>query len=167
MDMTIPLRPPQLPSEPAVVPAVDRDARLAMELVAQLRPREEVAQAYGLSNKQLMDKLRNPQFRTILKNAKEVWSSDNNVKERIRAKAGLLVEDSLLDIYNIVTNPNITPSVRNQSFSHLANVADVSSPDRGSASGGGFRVVINLPDKKQATIEAKPVIEGELDNDME
>jgi hypothetical protein len=60
----------------------------------------------------------------------------------------MLVEDSLLDIYEIVTDQGATPSVRNQSFQNLAKVAGLDQPQKGGE-GGGLRIVFNMPTGEQ------------------
>lgn len=136
-----------------------RDARLAAELIANLRPRKDIAAAYGYTEAQLVARVRSDKgFRSVLRNTKEVWESDSNARERVRQKAALLVEDGLLDIYGILTDTQVTPNVRVQSFETLAKVADVATPTK-DGGGSGFKVVINLPNQ-QAT-ELRPAIDVE------
>jgi len=155
----------QIPTLPVPEPETNsRDARLASELVANLRPRTEVAQAYGYTPAALSAKLRDSGFKRILRETKELWESDTNAKDRIRKKAALLVEDSLLDIYGIVTDDSVTPNVRNASFENLAKVADVTAPSKGGVGeGSGFKVVINLPDPDKSVTLSAPIIEHEAE----
>lgn len=137
-----------------------KDSRLAMELIANLRPREDIAHAYGYSVTELAAKIKKDKgFRTIINEARRIWESDDNAKARVRAKAALLIEDGLLDIYSILTDPTVTPNVRVSSFESLAKVADVSTPTK-EGGGGGFRVVINLPEKG-SPVAVAPIIEHE------
>ena len=138
------------------------DAKLAMELAAQLRPAEDIAEAYGYTPKQLARKIKKPEFRTVLTEAKSLWNADTNIRERIRAKAGMLVEDSLLDIYNIVTDQAVTANVRNQSFQSLTRVAAVDSAEK-TVEGAAFKVVINIPDQPAVPITLQNVLEHEED----
>jgi hypothetical protein len=143
-----------------------RDSRLAAELVAKLRSREDVAEAYGLSEEQLLKKLREPGFKRILQDTREAWESDSNTRQRVRAKAGLLVEDALLDMYSIATDAEVNASTRVSSFDSLTRVADVSAPSKDGAGGGsGFKVIINLPDKDPIAIVAQQAaeLEGEYE----
>jgi hypothetical protein len=146
----------ELPANPQPQ-VLSRDARLAAELVANLRPREEVAAAYGYTVAQMGQKLRNPEFRKIIRETREAWSADKNVKERVRIKAGLLVEDSLLDVFAIVSDHTASHVARTNAFSQLTKVASMDSPDKG-ADGSGFKVIINLPNQAPVQI-AGPVYE--------
>tara|TARA_R110002167_G_scaffold6249_9_gene28571 strand:- start:10590 stop:10913 length:324 start_codon:yes stop_codon:yes gene_type:complete len=103
-----------------------------------------------------------PAFSNIVDNAREIWSSDMNVKERIRTKAALLVEGSLLDMYGLVSDPGVNGAVRNASFVNLAKVAEVDGSGRGSGGdGNGFKLIINLPSQDPITVQA---IEGQVED---
>ena len=137
-----------------------RDAKLAMEIVADIRERDEIVAAYGYTDETFKLKLQDTLFQQRLREAKVLWTADTNVKERIRTKAGMLVEDSLLDIYGIVSDQSVNPATRNQSFQNLARVAAVDQPDK-TDTGSGFKVVINLPDQQPVQLEAQPYEHGE------
>ena len=153
---------PPTPAEltPTAQRGNDHDAKMAMELVSDIRPRSEVAAAYGYSPAQLKNKINNESFRVILREAKRLWSADANSKDRARLKAGMLVEDSLLDIYEIVTDKGATPAVRNQSFQNLAKVAGLDQPQKGGE-GAGLRIVFNMPSGEQEV--SLPAIDVDLD----
>lgn len=135
----------------------DTDSRLAVEVAVQIRPIAEVLVAYSLTRASLVRKLKDPMFRDMVKQAKSIWSSDLSIKERIRLKSQVLVEDSLLEIFSIVHAADMAVPAKLDAFKQLARVAEVDSPERGKGdSGSRFTVSINLGD----TI--KPiVIEGE------
>ena len=154
------LPPTPAESTPTAQRGNDHDAKLALELVSNLRPRSEVAAAYGYDTAQLKAKIANDSFRAILLEAKRLWSADTNSRDRARLKAGMLVEDSLLDIYEIVTDRNATPAVRNQSFQNLAKVAGLDQPNKHSDA-GGLRIVFNMPDGVQEV--SLPAIDMETD----
>jgi hypothetical protein len=131
----------------------DTDSRLAVEIAVQIRPISEVLVAYSLTRAGLVRKLKDPMFRDMVKQAKSIWSSDLSIKERIRLKAQVCVEDSLLEVFKIVHNVDMAVPAKLDAFKQLARVAEVDSPERGKGdSGSRFTVSINLGD----TI--KPVI---------
>lgn len=135
----------------------DTDSRLAVEIAIQIRPVAEILGVYNLSRKDLVRKLKDPMFRDMVKQAKSIWSSDLSVKERIRLKSQVLVEDSILEIFSILHNRDNAIPARLDAFKQLARVAEVDQPERGKGdTGSRFTVSINLGD----TI--KPVvIEGD------
>lgn len=133
------------------------DSRLAVEVAVQIRPISEVLVAYSLSRADLVRKLKDPMFRDMVKQAKSIWSSDLSIKERIRLKSQVLVEDSLLSIFSIVHNVDNAIPAKLDAFKQLARVAEVDSPERSRGdTGSRFTVSINLGD----TI-APVIIEGE------
>ena len=125
----------------------DKDSRLAVELAVQIRPVGELLNAYSISRRELADKLKDPMFRDMVKQAKTLWNSDLSVKERIRLKSQVLVEDSLLEVFSIVHSPDNAIPAKLDAFKQLARVAEVDSPDRGKGdTGSRFTVSINLGD---------------------
>jgi hypothetical protein len=135
----------------------DSDSRLAVELAVKLRPVSELLSTYNLSRADLVRKLKDSMFRDMVKQAKALWESDLSVKERIRLKSQILVEDSVLEVFQILHNKENAIPARLDAFKQLARVAEVDTPTKtGGGEGSRFTVSINLGD----TI--KPVvIEGE------
>jgi hypothetical protein len=135
----------------------DSDSRLAVEIAVQLRPIPEILGQYNLSRKGLVRKFKDPMFKDMVRQAKSLWNSDLSVKERIRLKSQVLVEDSILEIFSIIHNRDNAIPARLDAFKQLARVAEVDAPDRNSGSTGDrFTVHINLGD------QIKPVvIEGD------
>ena len=82
----------------------NKDSRLAVEIAVQIRPITEVLNTYSLSRSDLVLKLKDPMFRDMVKQAQSIWSSDLSIKERIRLKSQVLVEDSLLEIFRVIHN---------------------------------------------------------------
>ena len=107
----------------------------------------------------MVRKLRDPMFRDMVKQAKLLWNSDLSVKERIRLKSQVLVEDSLLAIFSIIHNQENAIPAKLDAFKQLSKVAEVDSPDRSKGdSGSRFTVSINLGDTvKPVVIEAENV----------
>jgi hypothetical protein len=131
----------------------DSDSRLAVEIAVQLRPVPEILKQYDLSRKDLVRKLKDPMFRDMVRQAKSLWNSDLSVKERIRLKSQILVEDSILEIFSMVHNRDNAIPARLDAFKQLARVAEVDSPDRSNAdTGSRFTVSINLGEKMSPVI---------------
>lgn len=125
----------------------DKDSRLAVELAVKIRPVAEILQHYSISRREMADKLRDPMFRDMVKQARSVWNSDLSIKERIRLKSQVLVEDSLLEVFSVIHNPDNAIPAKLDAFKQLARVAEVDSPERGKGdTGSRFTVSINLGD---------------------
>lgn len=131
----------------------DTDSRLAIELAVQIRPVAELLVHYNLSRAELVTKLKDRMFRDMVKQAKTLWHSDLSIKERIRLKSQVLVEDSLLSIFQIIHDANNAIPAKLDAFKQLSRVAEVEAPERGRGdTGSRFTVQINLGDS------APPVI---------
>ena len=121
-------------------------AQLAQELVAKLSPMQEVLERHGLTAPQLKMLLRDPQFLSIYKETKARWNGDLNAQERMRAKAQMLAEDSVMDIYEIVVDPMANPGQRIDAHKHLASLGDMlPKKDKDADIGGKVNITINIP----------------------
>ncbi len=123
----------------------DTDSRLAIEIAVQIRPINEVLLTYSTTRSELVTKLKDPMFRDMVKQAKRLWASDLSIKERIRLKSQVLVEDSLLTLFSIIHHQDNAVPAKLDAFKQLARVAEVDTPERAKADiGTRFTVEINL-----------------------
>lgn len=153
--MPLPSTTSSLPSSSAspLGPVTDFDSRLAVELAIQLVPVSDLLQRYELTKADLQTKLKDPAFRKMVKDAKRVWNSDLSVKERIRLKSQVLIEDSILAIYNILHDQDVVPASRLDAFKQLARVADVDQPDKaGAEAGSRFSITLQFGDIASAPL---------------
>lgn len=147
----------------SVSPLNDVDSRLAFELAVELSEPADILDRYELTKEQLKQKLGNPHFRQMVREYKAVWNSDLSVKERIRIKSMMMVEDSLLELYSIFQNKEFAVSARMDAFKNMAKVATVDTPDReGQAAGERINISINIPGaEKPITYEGTTVGGGD------
>ena len=92
-----------------------------------------------------------------------VWNSTDGTKDRIRAKAGMMVEDGLLELWAVFHDNDIAAPSRLDAFKQILSVADL-GPTRGASGSGGesgprFALTINIPaspghEAKSVTIDA-------------
>lgn len=145
-------------------PAInDKDSRLALELAMDIADMKDILSRHDITAQELKTKLDNPAFRNMVKEFKSWWNSELTVKERIRLKSMVLVEDSLLELYAIFHNKDNTAASRLEAFKSLAKVATVDTPDKeGAAAGERVHISINIPGTEKAiTYEAEVLHEDE------
>lgn len=141
----------------------DIDSRLAVELAVQLRPVNDILSAYSVTRNGLAVKLKDPMFRDMIKQAKRLWTSDLSVKERIRLKSAMLVEDSLLTVFQVIHDRENAIPAKLDAFKQLARVAEVDTPERKNGeTGSRFTVAINLGSSTENV-----VIDGEMGDSNE
>jgi len=126
-----------------LAPINDHDSQLAAELAFEISPVEEIMKRHGLTKAELMLKLGNEPFRQMVREAKRIWRSDLSVKERIRLKSMVLVEDSILELYTMFHDKDMAATARLDAFKSLAKVATVDAPDKDGAT-VGEKVTINI-----------------------
>jgi hypothetical protein len=80
----------------------DFDNQLIMDLVANLRRPEDILCRYGLTKADLVARQRNPEWVARYREQYALWHSDTKLRDRIRAKAAYLLEDSLVPLTAII-----------------------------------------------------------------
>lgn len=137
----------------------DVDSRLALELAIEISELPDILERYGLTKSQLKAKLDNAQFKRMVQDHRIMWKSDLSVKERIRIKSMVLVEDSLLELYSIFHDKELSANARLDAFKSMSKVATVDVPDRdGQQAGERVSININIPGIERPTM----VFEGEV-----
>jgi hypothetical protein len=124
--------------------AVEGDTRLAWELVAGIAPLPDILRRWTMTFDGLKEKLRDPLFRSMVNETRKIWKSELNTKERIRIKAQLLVEDSLLEIFQIVADKEVSPQARVDAFKNLANIGDLNEKEKNPQAAERVTININL-----------------------
>lgn len=132
----------------------DSDARLVWELVAEIHPPSVIIARRGLSVADFKAKMKDGMFVAAYKEAKGAWKSELNVQQRIKLKAGLMLEDSLMDILLIIKDPLMATTHKLEASKQLGQLSQTINP-KPSAVGEGsqFKLTINLGDKKGVTID--------------
>jgi hypothetical protein len=81
----------------------DFDNQLIADLVANIRRPADILVQYGLTASDIAAKARNPEWAARYRQMKAAWNSDTNIRDRIRAKAAYLLEDSLVPLFKIIS----------------------------------------------------------------
>jgi len=134
------------------------DARLIWELVANISPPLDILKRHGLTPADLAAKQKDKMFVAAFKEAKTAWASDLNVQQRIKIKAGLLLEDSLMDILMIIKTPEMNAANKLEATKQLGQLSQTINPKpTAGPEGQGFKLTINLGDTKGVTIDGHTV----------
>lgn len=143
-------------------------SRLAMELASDLTPLPDILRNYALAPAQLKALLATRAFRDMFLEAKSVWRSGGNVRQRVRLKAALLAEDSLLEVFRIVHDAGANTANRLQAFKQIADLTDIAPRKEGPMGGSadGFSIKIIFPNLPAQTISAQvPALEHDTQMD--
>jgi hypothetical protein len=133
--------------------------QLALDMAAKLQPPAQILAKHGLTEQQFVLLSQSPEFKRLFKEAKSFWESDKNAVERVRTKCSMLVEDSLLEIYSMVHDPEMAAAARLDSFRTLAKMAGVSGDAKEGVMGAGqqFSITINLDKERPLVIDGDMV----------
>lgn len=130
------------------------DQRLIWELVANIDPAAKVLSRHALTPADLKAKMRDPSWMGAYREAKAFWASNANVRERIKQKAGMLLEDSLEDLMLIIKDPNMAASLKMEATKQLGQLSQTSNPKLTAQEGAanGFKLTINIGDNKAKSV---------------
>jgi hypothetical protein len=141
----------------------DVDSQLAVELASEISELKDILTRHGITRAQLRTKLQDPRFQHMFHEARRVWNSDLSVRDRIKIKSAVLVEDSLINLYKIFNDADAAIPARLDAFKSMAKVADVFETTKNNVPvGDRVSININLGDgRKPVVIEgtAERVIE--------
>lgn len=132
------------------------DARLVWELVAEINKPSEIIKRHGLSVADFKAKMKDGLFMAAFREAKAAWKSELNVQQRIKLKAGLLLEDSLMDLMLIVKDPLMATTHKLEATKQLGQLSQTINPKpQVGGEGSSFKLTINMGDNnpKSVTID--------------
>lgn len=131
----------------------DYDARLIMDLVANLRSKSAILQSYGITVQDLTTKAASPIWAQAYRETVRVWQSDMNTKTRIQMKAAFLLEDSLVPLFAIVQNTQMSVSARLEAIEQLTKISTVATVPRSDVAGSErHNITINIGGDKPPVI---------------
>ena len=131
-------------------------AALAADLASGLQTASEVFDRHGISETEARSMLRDPSFMQMVKQFAAEWSHVKNTKSRLRLKAQLALEESMLSIFKVVTG-NDPAAARVAAFKELKQLAGMDEVDEVKSAGTGLpSVVIYLGGDKDETIDITP-----------
>ena len=128
---------------------------LARDIAMELDKPAALAHAYGLDAHQWAALSNSHSFRLVLAQALRDLSGDQGTHERIRRKAALAVEASIVDLAGLVADKQSTPTARVGAFAELraaAGIAKEVKSELSNAGQAGPLIVINMPNNTTLSI---------------
>jgi hypothetical protein len=154
--------------QPAITtaPTIDQIApALARDLAQDLYSPEQIIAQHNLDRETVVALLGSDTFKAMIVAAKQEWATPGNAKSRAQIKAQLAVEESIIDMYQIVQDAKEPATSRVAAFAQLKAVGKFeATPTEQMGSGGpGFSVVINLgPKSLEVSAPHSNVAEAEV-----
>lgn len=139
-------------------------AHLASEIASGIYDIGTICKNFGLTYEEMRHLLENEHFKQMIRGASQQWNASDNAAERIRAKAEIAIEDSIIMLHTLAHNPELPTGARLEATKQLSNLAGTNnrSKETGAGGGQGFSITINLGDpEKDVTIagdQSKPVV---------
>ena len=128
-----------------VFPEGFQKAHLASEIASDLMELPDILERHRITQEHLGMLTQQTEFNQMLEEFTRDWKSPMNVKERIRLKAALAIEDGLIDMYQIFRNTDLAPAARLDAYKQLVTLSDTAPRRENEVGGGsGFSIVINV-----------------------
>lgn len=151
---------------PAVKGMAEADVRLAWELIAGISPLGDIMRRHGLTFDDYDAKKRDPGFLALMDQLRKHWNSEMSVNDRVKLKAALLTEDSLLDVYAIIKNEDASAGQRLEAFGALAKAGEVGAQKKEPGPTGAVaKITINIPGGPAVALDATPGRTFEMEED--
>lgn len=158
---------------PSEEPTLDREllvSRIAREVARNLIPVDTICERYQLTSDDYHDLLQSPIFQRRLEEELDVWSASTPlaIAERIKSKAGTMIEESLLEVYEMIHDkgqPMVAKIRALEWASRMAGIGEVvplgNLPPGVTSGGSGVHFNIYIGGEKQAFQKADPkTVEG-------
>jgi ribosomal protein L7/L12 len=140
-------------------------SRLAREIARDLIPIDQICERYKIDDDIYQRILRHPLFQQRLQEETDIWnaSTPRAITERISAKAATMIEESLIEVYELVHDKNQPMSAKIEALKWASKLAGVGEREaKDMLPGERIRFNIFIGDKKvslEKELDPK-VIEG-------
>lgn len=140
------------------LPPTDLDTlmlKVARAIAVDLHPLPEIMKVYGIDQQTLNRWNTHPRFQAYLKAEAEAWMAATNTTERVKLKAGMVMEEFILKAHSELHDARQGLNHRVELAKLVAKVAGVDGTRAGSGAsgegGGGFKLVINIGEGRKST----------------
>ena len=107
---------------------------LARDIARNLVPWSSVITKHGLSSEEFNTLLDSRVFIDVLNHERAIWESPESTPERIKLKGQHAVEEGMLDMAGLVSDPETNPTIRVKAFAELIRLAGTDNVAAGRAS---------------------------------
>jgi hypothetical protein len=126
-------------------------SRLAREVARDLVPIDQICERYKIDDDTYERILRHPLFQQRLQEEVDIWnaSTPRAITERISAKAATMIEESLIEVYELVHDKNQPMSAKIEALKWASKLAGVGEREtKDLIPGERVRFNIYIGDKK-------------------
>jgi hypothetical protein len=126
-------------------------SRLAREVARDLVPIDQICERYKIDDDTYERILRHPLFQQRLQEEVDIWnaSTPRAITERISAKAATMIEESLIEVYELVHDKNQPMSAKIEALKWASKLAGVGEREtKDLIPGERVRFNIFIGDKK-------------------
>jgi ribosomal protein L7/L12 len=126
-------------------------SRLAREVARDLVPIDQICERYKIDEDTYNRILRHPLFQQRLQEEVDIWnaSTPRAITERISAKAATMIEESLIEVYELVHDKNQPMSAKIEALKWASKLAGVGEREaKDLLPGERVRFNIYIGDKK-------------------
>lgn len=122
-------------------------AKLARELVMNIRPKAAVLDDFAITEAQLATLVEFPMFKRLYEQLAMEWNSVASTEERIRFKAAAALEDGLAVLATRMVDEKEALPAANETAKVLARLANIGEKEAGTRTGEKFTINISVAGK--------------------
>ena len=152
-------------------PTDDLDTQLrkvARDLAQGLYELDDILKNNDVTNAMFNKFKEHPRFLEYLKQEREAWNAAGNVSERAKLKAGIIIEEFMVQAHTELGSKTTPLNQRVELAKILGRIAGMGEPKTvgGGGPGGGFQLNINIaPGAAPVVVQAKVVHTIDHDDD--
>lgn len=133
---------------------------VARGLALDIYPLDQILEAAEVQLRDFNKWQTNPRFIEYLTTERDAWQSAGNTPERAKLKAGILVEEFMIQAHSELHDKKTPLNQRVELFKQLCKVAGMETSTPAGGAGGGFSLQINIaPGVAPVVVQAHHTIE--------
>jgi hypothetical protein len=137
---------------PLLLPSI---GQLTIELAAAMEPVPDILTRYNVSMETYRRMMTTPAIRETIRDARARFTSLGNTAARIKVKAQLLLEMSLPEIWDIVSDPSIGAAARVAAFGSIKSLTGLEKPEVEPVA-AKFSLTINVAPGSEPDVHVSP-----------
>jgi hypothetical protein len=146
----------QVPLAALPAPATKLPVKLeTIELAAAMEPVPDILTRYNVSMETYRRMMTTPAIRETIRDARARFTSLGNTAARIKVKAQLLLEMSLPEIWDIVSDPSIGAAARVAAFGSIKSLTGLEKPEVEPVA-AKFSLTINVAPGSEPDVHVSP-----------
>jgi hypothetical protein len=134
----------------------DTMVAIARDLAMDMHELDQILVRHGMTMPEFTKMRADPRFEMVLGECLREWNGAKNTEQRVKVKAAISLEESLLNMHQAMNDPKEPLNHRMEVAKFLAKVAGIGEATQ-QAAGPGFSITINMGESQPRVVTARPI----------